>query len=245
MAWELPAAGALILLAYFVRGVTGFGSALVAVPMLAHFLPLTLVVPLIVALDVLAALLLTGSGQRGGHVAWREVGWLLPGSLLGIGVGLWLLVQLDRAVLLTTLGVLVCAFGIRQILGLHGERPVARAWALPAGMTGGAIGAVFATGGPPFVIYLSHRLRDKQALRATLSAVFLIDGAVRLAGLAALGLLGQAGSVAYLAVGVPAMGLGLLAGHRVHLGLDPRHMAIVVGGLLVASGTSLLLRGVT
>jgi len=39
--------------AYLVRGVAGFGSALIAVPLLALTLPLTIVVPLVVFLDYL------------------------------------------------------------------------------------------------------------------------------------------------------------------------------------------------
>jgi len=88
---DLVLAAAVVFFAYFLRGVTGFGSALVAVPLLVQMLPLTTVVPFIATLDVVAALVLTGSGLRGRQVCWSEVWWLLPGSLLGIVVGLQLL----------------------------------------------------------------------------------------------------------------------------------------------------------
>lgn len=135
---DLLLAAAVVFLAYLVRGVSGFGSALVAVPLLAHFLPLTFVVPWIAAMDVLAALLLTRSGG-GGHVRWREIAWLLPPAVIGIFLGVQLLVRVDRDALLLVLGLFVAGFGVRNLLGLHGERPVSRLWALPAGIFGGGI----------------------------------------------------------------------------------------------------------
>ncbi len=235
-------AAVIVFLAYLVRGISGFGSALVAVPLLAHFLPLTFVVPWMVVMDTVAALVLARSGQRGGHVRWSEIGWMVPASLLGVVIGIGLLVNVDRAPLLVALGILVVSFGLRQLLGLHGERPVSRWWALPAGILGGGIGALFATGGPPLVIYLTHRLRDKTELRATLSGLFLIDGALRCAGLALAGLLLQDRMGQYLLAGIPLMAAGLYAGHHMHLNLGQRHMAIVIALLLIASGLSLLWR---
>lgn len=237
----LPAAG-VIFLAYLVRGISGFGSALVAVPLLAHFLPLTFVVPWIAATDVLAAAALTHSGRRGGHVHWAEIGWLLPAAALGIVAGIQLLVKLDREALLATLGLFVLAFGLRNLLGLHGDRPVSRWWALPAGLLGGGIGAVFATGGPPFVIYLTHRLRDKSALRATMSGLFLIEGSLRVTGLLVAGLLFQPDMGWYLLAGMPVMAAGLWAGHHIHLGLSQRQMIVAVALLLIGSGLSLVWR---
>jgi uncharacterized membrane protein YfcA len=235
-------AAVIVFLAYLVRGVSGFGSALVAVPLLAHFLPLTFVVPWMVVMDTAAALALARSGQRGGHVRWSEIGWMVPSSLLGVVIGIGLLVNVDRTPLLVALGILIVSFGLRQLLGMHGERPVSRWWALPAGILGGGIGALFATGGPPLVIYLSHRLRNKAELRATLSGLFLIDGALRCVALALAGLLLQDRMSQYLLAGIPVMAAGLYAGHHVHLNLGQRPMAIVIALLLIASGLSLLWR---
>jgi uncharacterized membrane protein YfcA len=235
-------AAAVILLAYLVRGISGFGSALVAVPLLAHFLPLTFVVPWVVVMDTLAALLLARSGQRGGHVRWDEIGWLLPAALLGIVAGILLLVNLDPEPLLVALGLFVAGFGVRNLLGLHGEQPVSRWWALPAGILGGSIGALFATGGPPMVIYLNHRLCDKTALRATLSGLFLIEGSLRVAGLGVAGLLLQPQMGWYLLAGVPLMLAGLAIGNHVHLNLGQRQMTIAIALLLIGSGVSLLWR---
>lgn len=92
------------------------------------------------------------------------------------------------------------------------------------------------------MIYLTHRLRDKSELRATLSGLFLVEGTLRVGGLLAAGLLIQEGMGGYLLAGLPLMAAGLWAGHHIHLGMSQRQMMVAVGTLLVGSGLSLLWR---
>ena len=240
--FELFLAALVVLLAYLVRGVSGFGSALVAVPLLAHFLPLTFVVPWIALMDVLGSVTLARAGHRGGHIRWAEIAWLLPAAVVGVVLGVGLLVSLPEHWLLGALGVFVVAFGVRGLLGWHSERPIAQWWALPTGIVGGAISALFSTGGPPFVIYLGHRLRDKSQFRATLSTLFLLEGGIRVTGLALAGLYLQQDMLLYLLAGLPLMALGLWIGHHVHVGLSQRQMQGAIGALLVGAGISLLWR---
>jgi hypothetical protein len=111
---------------------------------------------------------------------------------------------------------------------------------MPAGLTGGTVGALFGTGGPPYIIYLSHRLRDKAELRATFSGLFMIDGGTRLVTFLITGLLLQPGLfLAYIAA-LPIMAIGLKIGHKVHLGLSNQQMLKLIGALLLGSGLSLL-----
>lgn len=228
----------IILLAYFFRGISGFGSGLVAIPLLAHYLPLQFVVPLILVTDFSASVILGGGTRQ--HARWDEVRFLLPASAVGIILGVGLLINLPRQPLLTGLGVVVLLFGLRSALNLHGEKHISRWWAVPAGLAGGMVGALFGTGGPPYVIYVSHRLRDKSELRATFSALFLIDGGLRIVTFIIAGLLLQDGIFVALLGALPLMALGLYLGHRVHIGLSSAQMQRIIGCLLLISGTSLL-----
>jgi uncharacterized membrane protein YfcA len=234
----LVASALIVLFAYFARGITGFGSGLIAVPLLAHLHPLTFVVPLILITDVTASVVLGGGTRRA--IRWPEIKALMPGSLVGIVVGVTLLINLPRAPLLAALGIIVLAFGVRSGLNIHGNRTVSRWWAGPAGFAGGTIGALFGTGGPPYVIYLTHRLRDKGALRATFSGLFLLDGGMRVVTFLVAGLFLQPDLLWAVLAALPLMGFGIYLGHRVHIGISQTQMQRVIGLLLVASGTSLL-----
>jgi uncharacterized membrane protein YfcA len=236
----LIAAGLIVLAAYFIRGISGFGSGLVSVPLLAHFLPLTFVVPMILVTDFLASLALGTHTRK--HARWDEVKPLLPFSILGVLAGTTLLVNLPQAPLLATLGFFVLLFGTRSVLNLHGTRTVSRRWAMPAGLTGGAIGALFGTGGPPYVIYLNHRLHDKGELRATFSGLFFIEGGLRIGAFLIAGLLLNTALLLSILAALPLVALGLFLGNRVHIGLSPLQMQRIIGSILLVSGTSLLWR---
>lgn len=237
---DLLLAGGIVLVAYFIRGISGFGSGLIAVPLLAQFLPLTFVVPMILITDFSAALALGTHTRR--HARWEEIRPLLPFSLIGIGTGVMLLINLPKTPLLATLGVLVLAFGVRSVLNLHGTRTVSRRWAAPAGLLGGMVGALFGTGGPPYVIYLNHRLHDKGELRATFSGLFVLEGGLRIVTFLLAGLFLDIKLLFAILAALPLVALGLFLGNRVHIGLAPAQMQRLLGALLLVSGTSLLWR---
>lgn len=230
----------IILVAYFLRGITGFGSGLIAIPMLAHFLPLTFVVPMVLVLDFVPSVVLSRHMHL--QVRWDEIRFLLPPSIVGILAGSLLLVNLPREPLLVGLGLFVIFFGLRSLFNVHSEKPISRWWSIAAGLSGGLISALFGTGGPPYVVYLSHRLHDKTQLRGTLSGLFMLDGALRVITFLFIGLLLQNEMLRALLMALPLMGLGLYLGNKVHLGISSRQQLALIGALLLMSGGSLLLK---
>lgn len=237
---QIGAAAAILLAAYVIRGITGFGSGLIAVPLLALFLPLQFVVPLVLLLDFTASLVLGGLHFR--RVKWDEIGILIPFSVVGVALGTSLLVSLPQAPMLLALAGFVFIFAVRSLLNLHGDKPASRGWALPASLTGGTVGGLFGTGGPPYVIYLTHRIRDKSDLRATLSALFFAEGLTRIASFLVAGLLVTVKVwVAYL-VALPVVLGALYVGGRAHIGLAPPQMTRLVGVLLLVASLSLLFK---
>ncbi len=233
-------AAAILLAAYAIRGATGFGSGLIAVPLLALFLPLQSVVPLVLLLDFTASIVVGGFSFR--QVKWNEIGVLIPFSIVGVVLGTHLLLRLPTQPMLTALAAFVFVFALRSILGIRGDKPVSRGWAPLASLTGGTVGGLFGTGGPPYVIYLTHRIHDKGALRATLSALFFVEGLTRIASFLAAGLLtSREGWLAFF-MALPIVLGGLYLGGRLHVGLSPAQMTRLVGVLLLVSGISLLLK---
>ena len=189
-------------------------------------------------LDFTASITLGGKTRQ--HINWNELKPLLPFGAAGVMLGVALLIQMPREPLLVGLGIFVLIFGVRNLLNIHGEKLISRLWAIPAGLTGGTVGALFGTGGPPYIIYLSHRLKDKAELRATFSGLFIFDGGLRLVSFLATGLLLQNGMFTALLAALPVMALGLYLGHRAHIGISSQQMLKLIGVLLIGSGASLL-----
>ena len=133
-------------------------------------------------------------------------------------------------------------FGFRNIFGLHAEGRLSRSWAIPAGLAGGGAGALFGTGGPPYIMYLSRRLLDKGQVRATFSWLFAMEGGFRLALFLFAGLLLDTKLQLAYVLGLFPMALGLTIGNKVHLDITSVGMLRVVGALLVLSGSMLFLK---
>jgi len=239
-AGQIALTAVILLVAYLIRSMTGFGSSLVAVPLLALFLPLQFVVPLTLLLDFTTSVVMSGIHFE--RVKWNEIGVLIPFGMLGAVLGAKLLANLPTAPMLMVLTGLVFIFGVRSVFHVHGDKPVTRAWAAPAALTGGTVGALFGAGGPPYVIYLTHRIQDKDDLRATFSVLFLADGMSRVVIFLIAGLLMNAQVwTAYFAA-LPLMLGALYLGGRLQVGLSESQMARLVGVLLVGSSISLLFK---
>ncbi len=242
-AFEIAYAVGVLGLAYFIRGISGFGSGLVSVPLLALAFPLSFVVPAILLLDFTASLVLGGLNFK--QVRWDEVKPLVPFGMIGVLLGTTLLVSLPREPLLVALGIFILVFALRSLLNLHGEKPISRKWAAPASLAGGTVGGMFGTGGPPYVIYLQHRLKDKGELRATLSGVFFLEGLFRIGSFIVVGLLMRAEVWQAYLLGLPVALAGLYGGSHVHTGLSQTQMVRVIGALLLLSSLSVFVKAFT
>jgi uncharacterized membrane protein YfcA len=236
---SLALAAAMITLGYVVFGLSGFGSALITVPVLSHFWPMTFVLPVLATLDVVAALYL-GVRHRE-HAARGELVRMVPFAFIGAVIGVTLLVNLPRDAALVGLGAFVTLYGAYALIERLPSTPVSRRWSYVSGITGGASGAVFGIGGPAYVIYLSRRLRDKSALRATLATLVIFSVGSRLLIFAVAGLVFWDELKVAFAL-LPFLFLGLWIGGHVHLRISPKQFARFISFVLIAMGTSLLVR---
>ncbi|SCZ51882.1 sulfite exporter TauE/SafE family protein [Thiohalomonas denitrificans] len=237
-ATELAYAAAVLFAAYFVRGITGFGSALIAVPLLALVLPVPFVVPIIVLLDYVGSV--SHSVRHFHHIRWSDLLPLLPFTLTGILAALFLLRELDPGLLSKALGGFVILYAVYSLLPLPPLRG-SRLWAAPLGALAGLIGTLFGTGGPFTVIYLGLRGLGKTAFRGTVATIFVMDGGMRLTGFTVTGLY-SADNLLITALGVPLLAAGMYAGGRIHTNLSRQAFVRLVALILLGSGTVLLLK---
>lgn len=228
--------------AFVIFGITGFGSTIIAVPLLAHMLPLKFVIPMFVLLDFGAALR-TGFKFHA-TIAKTELAWLVPCMLAGIGAGVFLLVNLPGDLILAALGLFVLGYGAYAASGREPRIRLNRWWALPVGGFGGVISALFGAAGPLYVVYLGARGLDPAQVRATMSVVFIVTTGARIVLFAAAGLFTQAGIFTSALVFALPMLAGLWLGHHLHVTLTRRRLMQIIGGLLLLSGGSLFVRAV-
>jgi uncharacterized membrane protein YfcA len=230
-----------VLLGYTVLGLTGFGSALVIVPLLAWQWPLPEVVALTLLMDVPASALHSGLNWR--QVQWRELRRLLPGLLVGTLAGLWLVQHMNSRWPLLLLGVYVVVVGLNALRAPSAKAGLPAAlWAWPVGLAIGLVEMLFGTAGPVVVAWLSRRLADVQQMRASTPMVITVAASTVLLGMGwdgrlSSGLLWQRWGVL---IGVALIGVWL--GHRVAHRVPVARLRQTICGLLVLSGLVLALR---
>lgn len=226
----------IILLAYTVKGFSGFGSGLIAMPFLAMIFPITYIVPVMGLLSYSGTVF--QSIQLRKQVAWADMLPLLPFSIAGVTIAVWLLVNVNQNSLILYLGLFVLLYSIYSLLPLPKPRG-GRKWAVIAGSLGGMVGALFGTGGPFYVVYLKMRQLDKSCFRATIAMVFLVDGGVRIIGYAMNGLYTQQ-VLLMLLVLFPVLMAGLYIGHHLHFNVNQKRFNQLISLLLMISGIMLI-----
>lgn len=238
---ETIAAMALIALAaYTIVGLSGFGSALVTIPMLAHFFPLKMILPMLVVIDFSATV--TNGLKFRKDIDLGELKTIVPTMIVGIVIGVTMLTHLPGGALLPVLGIAIAAYGLYRLREQVVKNFISPKWGYGVGFMGGLIGGLFGIGGPIYATYLSRRTNDFANMRATMSAIFAVSTALRIVAFLIAGFLFNRDVWWGIAIVLPFMFIGLNIGHRLHGKLERKHLSIFICVLLIASGISLVAR---
>lgn len=234
-------AGSLAILASgILRGFTGFGIGLAGVPLLALVAEPRLVVPSVMLLQIVSGVPALIQDRR--HIDVRLLLPLMPGALLGIVPGLWLLLWLAADLVRLGIGLLVVGTVLLLARGFRLERQPRTATLLAMGAVSGVLNGLAAMAGPPMIALLFALRRPPEIIRATLAAYFLFTGLVGLVMALVQGVIEP--SELWFGVGLlPALFLGLHLGCRLFDGDFRRHYRKVGLTLLLLAGLSAAIKG--
>jgi hypothetical protein len=232
-----------IFVGYTIFGATGFGASPLTIPVLAQVLPLPFVLSLAALLDLSSGLALSFHTRR--QADTRELLTLLPFTLTGLTLGVTLLVRLPRETTVLALGLFVCVYALHVTFRRGPARRLSRWWAAPAGALGGIVGALFGIGGPPYVVYITARIPDPAAQRATISQMVVLNVGLRVAAFALAGLLLSRVLWISAVVLLPVAWAGIWVGNRAHVRVPSAMMARIIGAVLFLTGAALIARAVS
>jgi uncharacterized protein len=231
----------IIFVASLIRSTFGFGEALVAVPLLALILPVSIAAPLAVLLSTtIAAIVVVQDWQK---IHLRSAVWLLAPTFAGIPVGIALLASAHQQLVKAVLALVLLLFSGYFLLGrkppqLHNDH---RGWMLGCGFVAGVLGGAYGMNGPPLVIYGAMRRWSPQHFRATLQGYFFPAGVVTLAGYWMRGLWTPAVTHSYL-ISLPALVPAILLGRWLNHRLKGESFLRYVYAGLVCIGVVLLIQ---
>jgi uncharacterized membrane protein YfcA len=235
-AWAIAAIG----FAAVLRGFTGFGFAVAAVPLASLVLPPAVTVA--AALCMQTAIGLRDCIAERHRADWRSVRWLIGGAVAGTPVGLALLTWLPTAWVRLGLGLMVLA--TVAITSRPAGRPVPpdRRLGLAIGVASGVSNGLAAMAGPPAIAYFLATRVERDVMRSSLMALFPIVSALALPPAAWAGLI-TSDALLLALLGLPLMIGGGWLGTRLfrrHGARGYRPVAIMALG---ATAAAAILRG--
>ena len=234
----LVAALAIAAAAGAVRGITGFGGAMVMTPPLALLLGPAVAVPIALLLESVAAAPMVVQTRR--LVGWRVIGPILATACVTIPLGGYVLATADPVALRRAIAAVVIAFSLLLLIGWRYAGRPRPATSIGLGALSGVMLGATSMGGPPVILYL---LSGPDAIETTRANLTLFVGASSLAGIVALwagGILGwQAATTGVLLA--PGYYGGLVAGARLFARFDDIRFRRFTLMLLIAVSTGILL----
>jgi uncharacterized membrane protein YfcA len=234
-----------VFLICFMKGAFGGGFSIVGIPLLSMVMdPVTaggLLAPLFIVMDLFALRY------------WKPSTWskpdlvlLLPGLVVGVGLGSLLFRFLDHRAIAIVMAVVTLVFVGLWFAG-GGKVTVRRRSvpkALAAGLTSGTTTMVAHSGGPPLAMYLLPLGLSKDIYAGTTSLFFTVGNATK--AVPWLLLVKPSGNAwTLMAICLLAIPTGVSLGWRLHGRLDQRQLYRACYGLLVVTALKLLWDGVS
>jgi len=223
-----------------VHGLSGFGFALVAVPLLVLFLPPREAIPIVLLFTMLTPFPLLIEARK-----WLDVKRFLPliiGGIIGIPFGTYLLLILPSAILKLSIGLAVIPFAIVLLMGYKKKVKNERMAFIPVGFISGLLKGAVSMSGPPVVLFFSNQGMMKQAFRANLVFFFLSLNIAAFISYIVSGLISRE-VVRYTILFLPAMLVGVFVGMALIRKVRELFFRRIVLSIVILSGVLAIYAG--
>lgn len=226
--------------AYTIFGMVGFGTALIASPVLLNFLPLSEIIPLLALLDMFAAI--SNVVKDGKSANFTEIKNLFPYMVLGIVVGFCILMSFNPKSLLLAFGIFIIGYSLYSLSGFKTQREFTSKHALPFGFFGGLFGVVFGSGGFLYALYLGSRIDNPNLARITQTTLIGFSTLCRFGLFAFSGVYFSVKLLSLFAVILPAMLIGMVIGKHITLRLSKAQFLKIINSLILGSGIAIVVK---
>lgn len=217
----------------FLQGITGFGSGLVAIPLLSLLIPLTMLTPMVSLINVTLAVYLAWLLRH--YLTLRRWAPLFITGVLGTLGGNFALAYLPLTALQLGMAVFVIATGLLFWFGVQLKLPTRTPQQASVGLLSGFANGALTLGGPPVVLFLTANRLGRSEFRATLAIFFLALG---LTNVISFGFQGRYATVDLHALTMLILGalLGAYGGHRLSGTLSETNFRRLTLLLVISAG---------
>lgn len=177
---ELAALIGVTLLASIVQSATGFGFALIAVPIYLLILNSAAAVQVVIIISIAMSLPLWFKLR--GEQPRNFMRWVFVGCIIGMPIGVYMFLQLELTAIKAVVAIFVILISLQnawQLLSPNGKNNLIKIEKLPKpilsfiGLFSGIFGVSMAMPGPTFMLFLSKTNLRKNEIRAAMMAIFV------------------------------------------------------------------------
>ncbi|UUX48033.1 sulfite exporter TauE/SafE family protein [Nisaea acidiphila] len=165
------AAGA-VGLAGLVRGFSGFGAAMISIPLLSLLFGPQTALATLTTMEMPAQIQLLRMSRR--EADWKQAAPMALGGIAALPLGTWILVSIDQEVLRQAISVIVLALVALLASGYRHNVPRRLGVDVAVGSVAGFLNGSTGLGGPPIIFYLLSGPYAPAAVRANITAFFQI-----------------------------------------------------------------------
>ncbi|MCD6266521.1 MAG: sulfite exporter TauE/SafE family protein [Deltaproteobacteria bacterium] len=166
----------IVFFAGFTQGLSGFGSILLSLPLLAIFLDIKIVIPLVAIYGVSITIILLV--QLWKYLDWQKIFPLFLGALPGIPIGVYFLKKLDKGMIQWILGIMLISYSLYSLFFRSTNKGIREGWAYLFGFLSGCLGGALSASGPAVIVYTSLQAWSKDKVKVTLQGFFMVSGMV-------------------------------------------------------------------
>jgi len=221
----------------FTQTVSGFGIALVSMPLLVPLIGIQQAAPLVALIAVCAKIVMLLHYRE--SFAFGAVWRLMLASALGIPIGLNLLAHVNEDLVTGALGLLLIVYSLYALFATRPLRFRGAGWAFGLGFASGVLSGAYNTGGPPAVIYGRGQDWSPIVFKANLQAFAMVNGPLVVLG-HFLDRNYSGDVLTAAAIALPGAALGLLLGFQLDDRIDPVRFRQIVLVLLIVLGLRLV-----
>lgn len=237
--------GLVILVSAVIMGLTGFGFALIVIPVFLLFMETKTVVILNIILGTLICIPIMWQARK--HLIFGKIALLVISCIIGLPVGIYILSHVASPVMKLIIASVVVIFAI--LLGLGISYKFKKEWlgCIASGFIGGTLMTSIGLGGPPVIIFLINQGWEKNIFRANLNAFFILTGIAAFIALGASGTM-TVTTITTSLILIPPLAIGLWIGLKLLPHVNPiwnkriSTIVLIAAGLLgIADALSVLL----
>jgi uncharacterized membrane protein YfcA len=229
-----------VTVASFVRGLTGFGFAIVATPLLALVYPPIIAVPVATLLQIPSGLPVVIRDWPDTDFRAATTAWL--GGLPALIPGVFLVSSIPADAMRLIVGLAVVVSTVALTFGKKLNRDPRPYELVSAGALSGLMQGAVAMAGPPVILLILSSSWTAARCRATLSFVFLLLGTASLVFGAIHGIVTRE-SILIAVITVPGLLLGQAVGSRLFVRIDAKRYRSISTFCVAITGVLVVIRG--